>query len=173
MTASTPDPALADPMLRVLRERHPDVDVVLLPRPVPPPGSPTMDAAQLAALSAAADAAVGDVLARLAREGAWTGAERGGRWRTDEWGLVHYESVASVADLGEGGNISLLRATGAALVDLGWQARPVSGDPPGLAARRGPLAAAATVRPTELVLTLRTARVRRASDPFGGSGDPR
>jgi hypothetical protein len=59
----------------------------------------------------------------------------------------------------------LLRRTGAVLVGLGWQARPVPGDRPRLVARRrGGLEAVATVRPTSLVLTVRTAKFRAAEE---------
>jgi hypothetical protein len=55
---AVPDPALADPMLRVLRERHPEVDVVVLPGPVPPaPDTPRLDPAVLAATAGATAAA--------------------------------------------------------------------------------------------------------------------
>ena len=172
MTSSAPDPAAAHPMLHVLRERHPEVDVVVLPGPVPPRAdTPTLDTAQLAELAQAADDALADVLAGLSRQAAWTGAERGGRWRTDEWGLVHYESVASVRDLAEGGNVALLRTTGSVLVEQGWRARPLPGDPSRLAARRGALDASASVRPAELVLSVRTARVRRADEVPGHEGE--
>jgi hypothetical protein len=162
--AAVPDPAMADPMLRVLRERHPEVDVVVLPGPVPPASdTPRLDPAGLTAMAQGSDALVGDLLAQLSRETAWTGAERFSRWHTDEWGRAWYESGAVVGDLAEGDNIALLRATGAALVDLGWRARPVPGDRPRLEARRGSgadsVTASATVRPTELVLITRTLRV--------------
>lgn len=162
--AAAPDPALADPMLRVLRERHPEVDVVVLPGPVPPaPDSPRVDPAGLTAMAARLDEQVGDLLAALSREPGWTGAERFSRWHTDEWGRQWYESGAVVGGLAEGDAVALLRATGAALVALGWRARPVPGDRPRLEAARGTgtggVSARATVRPRELVLTTRTLRV--------------
>ena len=90
---------------------------------------------------------------------------RDGRWHTDEWDQTWYECVAVVGGLADGDNVALLRATGNALVGLGWQARPVPGDRPRLVARRrGGFEAAATVRPTSLVLTLRTAKVRSAEE---------
>lgn len=148
-------------MLRVLRERHPEVDVVVLPGPVPPRAdTPTLDTAQLTELAAQADSLMGDLLARLSRNREWTGAERSGRWRTDEWGLVSYETAASVRELAEGGDVSMLRATGASLVGLGWQARPVPGTRPRLEARRRGFTGTATIRPAELVVTVRTVPVR-------------
>ena len=39
-----PDPTLDDPMLRVLRERHPEVDIVVLPQTAPAPLAPELAA---------------------------------------------------------------------------------------------------------------------------------
>ena len=168
MTSSAPDPAAADPMLRVLRERHPEVDVVVLPAPVPPrPDTPTLDSEQLAHLAAEADSLVGDLLARLARSPHWTGGRRSGRWRSDEWGQVSYESVATVEDVPEGGPVPLLRDTGAALVDLGWQARPLPSARPGLEARRPGFRATARVRRDGVVVRVRSVPVRAHSQPAG------
>jgi hypothetical protein len=159
-------------MLRVLRERHPEVDVVLLPQTAPAT-APAATPAQRAALAADVDGSLGDLLARLSRDPAWVGATRDARWRTDEWGLLWYESSAVLGPLAEGGNVALLRAVGHALLDVGWQARPVPGDRPRLVARRrGGLSATATVRPNELVVTVRTAKVRDAS-PEATSADGR
>ena len=54
MASLPPDPALADPMMRELRERHPEVDVVLLP-PVAPLDEPSATAAQCLARTRHAD----------------------------------------------------------------------------------------------------------------------
>lgn len=153
------DPALADPMLRVLREQHPEVDIVLLPQGRPEPVVPELDAEGRDALVADVEKALDDLLARL-RTGTHAVVRDAG-WHTDEWDQSWFEATAVVEGLGEGGNVTLLRATGQALVDLGWQARPVPGDRPRLVGRRrGGLEAAAAVRPTSMVLTLRTAKVR-------------
>lgn len=156
------DPALplADPMLRVLRERHPEVDVVVLPQPVPVPQLPELGHAEREAFAADLERLLDDLLGRLPGAGS---VRRDGRWHTDEWDQSWYECVAVVGGLTDGDNITLLRSTGNALVGLGWQARPVPGDRPRLVARRrGGFEAAATVRPTSLVLTVRTAKVRSA-----------
>lgn len=158
-----PDPALADPMLRVVREQHPEVDIVVLPQTRPAPAVPVLDAERRTTLAADAEHALDDLLQRLQHDPHAT--ERDASWHTDEWGLSWYEAVAVVGDLGEGDNVALLRSTGRALLDLGWQARPVPGDRPRLVARRrGGLEAAGTVRPTSVVLTVRTAKVRAAEE---------
>ncbi|RYC03849.1 hypothetical protein [Nocardioides zhouii] len=160
-----PDPTLSDPMLRVVRERHPEVDIVVLPQPVPVPQLPELGPGQREAFAADLERLLDDLLARLAGAGS---VRRDGRWHTDEWDQSWYECVAVVGGLADGDNIALLRATGNALVGLGWQARPVSGDRPRLVARRrGGFEAAATVRPTSLVLTLRTAKVGSAAEVTG------
>ncbi len=157
------DPAMADPMLRVLRERHPEVDVVVLPQPAPAAVVPALAADERGVLASDVERLVDDLLVRLAPGD--RAPAREGRWHTDEFDQTWYESVAVVGDLGRGENVTLLRATGNALVGLGWQARPVPGDRPRLVARRrGGFEAAATVRPTSLVLTVRTAKVRAAEE---------
>ncbi|MCF6379191.1 hypothetical protein L2K70_16385 [Nocardioides KLBMP 9356] len=164
--AGPPDPTADDPMLRVLRERHPEVDIVVLPQNAPAPVAPVLTADERDALAVGVERLLDDLLARLAL-GDRT-ATREGRWHTDEWDQTWYEAVAVVEDLGRGENVTLLRSTGNALVGLGWQARPVPGDRPRLVARRrGGFEAAATVRPTALVVTVRTAKVRAAEGAAG------
>lgn len=156
--SAQPDPTLADPMLRVLRQRHPEVDIVVLPQPAPVPELPELGPAQREAFAVDLERLLDDLLGRL--PGARS-VRRDGRWHTDEWDQSWYECVAVV----DGDNVALLRSTGNALVGLGWQARPVPGDRPRLVARRrGGFEAAATVRPASLVLTLRTAKVRAAQE---------
>ncbi|MBS2938557.1 hypothetical protein KDN32_12475 [Nocardioides sp. J2M5] len=158
-----PDAAMADPMLRVLRERHPEVDVVVLPRNEPAPAVPTLDAGARDTLAADVEASLDGLLARVVTVAAPIG--RDGGWHTDEWGQQWYESVAVVGPLEEGLNVALLRATGHVLVGLGWQARPVPGSRPRLEARRrGGLTATAAVRPDALVVKLRTVLVRPAAE---------
>lgn len=156
-----PDPLQADPMLRVLRERHPEVDIVVLPQGSPARRAPEVDQLGRDALADDLERALDDLVDRLGSGAPLGSVLRDHRWQTDEWDQTWYEAVAVVDELAEGQNVALLRATGQALVDLGWQARPVPGDRPRLVARRrGGAEATATVRPTALVLTLRTAKVR-------------
>ena len=157
------DPTPNDPMLRVLRERHPEVDVVVLPQQAPAPLAPELGADEREVLAADVERLVDDLLERLTI--GERRVTRDGRWHTDEWDQSWYEGVAVVGDLDPGDNVTLLRATGNALVGLGWQARPVPGDRPRLVGRRrGGFEAAARVRPASLVLTMRTAKVRAAGE---------
>lgn len=64
-----PDPTLDDPMLRVLRERHPEVDIVVLPQNAPAPVAPDLAADEREVLAAGVDRLVDDLLARLDLEG--------------------------------------------------------------------------------------------------------
>ena len=160
-----PDPALADPMLRVLREQHPEVDIVVLPQTAPAPQVSELSALERQALSAGLDSSLDDLLARIAAAPAAGPVRRDGSWHTDEWDQTWFETYAVVGPLADGDNMSLLRATAAALVGLGWQVRPVPGDRPRLVGRRrGGLEASATVRPGSLVITLRTAKVRAVGE---------
>lgn len=160
-----PDPTLNDPMLRVLRERHPEVDIVVLPQTAPV-AAPALDLDQREALAADTERLADDLLGRLPAGD--HSLAREGRWHTDEWDQSWYECVAVVGGLDVGENVTLLRSTGNALVGLGWRARPVPGDRPRLLARRrGGFEATATVRPTSLVLTLRTVTVRVVSEVAG------
>jgi len=169
MATPPTDPALADPMFRELRQRHPDVDIVLLPpQPVVAEAEiPSLTALECSALVDDLDALVGDVLARISLDPAWTGAEQAGHWRTDEQGLTFHETAAEVGDLPEGANIALLRTAAAAFVGLGWQVKPVPGDRPRLVARRGPFSASATVRSDAFILKASTAHVRRIASVEG------
>ena len=165
------DPTLGDPLFRELRQQHPEVDIVLLPPQVPlaEPRVPAADAEQRGALADSLERHVDDLVARLSRERAWTAEQRAGRWITDEWGHTCYETAVEVTELADGDNIALLRATGNALVGLGWQARPVPGDRPRITARRGGgETAAARVRASSLVITARTPLVRVVDAPVAG-----
>lgn len=163
--AAAPDPVTSDPMLRVLRERHPEVDIVVLPQGAPARRAPDVDGPGRDALSGDLERVLDAALERLGSEGPLHSVRRDHRWHTDEWDHTWYEAVAVVDELAPGDNVALLRATGRCLVDLGWQARPVAGDRPRLVARRRDGSeAAATVRPTTMVLRLRTAKVRAVEE---------
>ena len=164
MTASAPDPALADPMLRVLRERHPEVDIVVLPQTAPAPRAPDLTSAQRGALAGDVERSLDDLLDRLATHPAGGQVRRDATWHSDECDQTWYECAAGAGPRGVRDTLALRRAPGADRAGLGWRARPVPGDRPRLEARRGALVAAATVRPDGLVLTLHTAKVRVADE---------
>ncbi|QBX56686.1 hypothetical protein EXE58_15270 [Nocardioides seonyuensis] len=168
MTAHTPeDPIEADPMLRVLRERHPEVEIVLLPGPVAPdrPATPLASPADLAGLAREVDDLLDSLVSRLARHQAWPAdPAREARWRHEPSAgarsrFVHREVVVVAAGLAEGDNVALLRATGNALLGLGWDARPVAGSAPRLVARRGAARASALVRPGSLQVVVTSGHV--------------
>src|SRR5687767_9914602 len=124
MATPPTDPTLVDALFRELRQRHPEVDIVLLPpqATVAEPRVPEADAEQRGALAESLEQHVDDLVARLSHEPGWTAEERAGRWITDEWGHTCYETAVEVTRLADGDNIALLRSTGNALVGLGWQA---------------------------------------------------
>ncbi len=170
MATPPTDPTQVDPLFRELRQRHPEVDIVLLPQQAPAaePRVPAAGQAQRGALAESLERHLDDLVARLSREPAWTAEQRAGRWITDEWGHVCFETAIEVTGLTPGDNIALLRATGNALTGLGWQAQPVPGDRPRITARRrGGETAAAKVRESSLVITARTPLVRPVEGDAG------
>lgn len=173
MTAHTPeDPIDADPMLRVLRERHPNVDVVLLPGPAEPVGhgAPLATATDLAALAGETEALMDALVARLARHAAWPDdVQRESRWRRERGPVpssrfAHREAVLVAGGLADGDNVALLRAAGNALLGLGWRARPVAGAAPRLVARRGAFSASALVREASLQVVVSSGHVLTGSE---------
>lgn len=130
----TEDPVAADPMMRTLRERHPDVNIVLLPPVEPIVDQPSATPAQCRALQQHADA----VLATLA-----SSVEREPSTRVDYWwSQAHPEvrrwvTAASFADLGDGA-VPLLRSLGNVLVRLGWEPRPAADGSPRVRGVAGP-----------------------------------
>ena len=174
MTHVTPEPGpTGNPMLEVLRERHPEVDIVVLPDPVVERAEARATGAAAAGAPASGESAgtpvlspatvaqtleslTQDLMARIGEQPAWQGAQldRGVQWHRTPEGYRYVESVVAAAGLEPGDNIALLRATGNALLGLGWLARPVSGDRPRLVARRGTFRATAAARPDGLVVTI-------------------
>lgn len=157
----------AHPMMRVLRERHPDVDVVLLPDPtaqrVEGAVIPSATSDDLARLARATEHLLDAMTARLARHPAWpSDSRRESRWEgaAREGGTIaHREAVLVAGGLTEGDNIALLRAAGNAFLGHGWQARPVPGGRPRLVARRGRFTASAMVHVDSLQVTVSSEHV--------------
>ncbi|WP_457205871.1 hypothetical protein [Nocardioides sp. P5_C9_2] len=134
MASLPPDPALADPMLRELRERHPDVDIVLLP-PVRPLDVPVATTAQCRSRMRHADRVLTTLSERLDREP----TTRADYW----WGQDHPEvrrwvTAAAFGDLGDEGGVALLRRLADTLVQLGWEPRPAADGSPRVRGVAGP-----------------------------------
>ncbi len=129
---ASPDPTATDPFFRVLRERHPDVDVVLLPPTRPRPADPdawdgdpevvsddALEALRLVSVALGTDLPVG---ARF--------------WKHHEEAAQQHLSVTTSMSA-PGREVPELRRLGQALVDLGWLAAPLERDErPTLEARR-------------------------------------
>lgn len=127
-----PDPTATDPFFRVLRERHPDVDVVLLPSTQPRPADPD-------AWSGDPDAVADDAREALRVLGVSLGTDlpAGVRfWKHhEEAAQQHLVVVTSFAASGR--EVPELRRVGQALLDLGWRAAPLEReDRPTLEAHR-------------------------------------
>lgn len=125
----------ADPMMRVLHERHPDVNIVLLP-PVPPVVDlPVATWAQCRGLQDHAERVLDTLTSRLAREPVA---------RTDYWwGQAHPEVrrwvlAVTFGDFDEHGDIEFLRALGNLLIELRWDPRPAADGSPQLRGVAGP-----------------------------------
>lgn len=159
MSERTPDPRLTNPMLQVLRQRHPEVDVVELPDrglwPADTSGVSPAVRADRDDLARQLDQTLGEVLDRLRAEAAWPDdAETVVRWRMQPGGLGHREVVSVASGLAEGDNMVLLRSCADAMLALGWRVRPFLGASPRFIARRHGLSAAVMVREAALVLRL-------------------
>ena len=145
------DPALADPMFRELRRRHPDVDVVLLPAPDPAAHPPLAGPGQVRALRAHMDAVLGAVGGRLGLEP----EEPVRLWWPQAHPLCHRRVVRSAfRDEGRRTPVELLRETADALVALGWDTRPSADRSPRLRAVAGPVELVARATPDALAVRL-------------------
>lgn len=144
------DLVAADPMMRTLRERHPDVNIVLLPPVEPITDRPSATPAQCRALQQHADT----VLATVSR-----GAEREPSTRVDYWWSQNHPEVrrwvtaASYADLGDGA-VPMLRSVGNLLVRLGWEPRPAADGSPRLRGVAGPFELVASAVGDTVSITL-------------------
>lgn len=129
------DQVAADPMMRILRERHPDVNIVLLPPVEPLLDQPSATPAQCRAVQKHADT----VLATLSLNVEQEPSTRVDYW----WSQTHPEvrrwvTAATYADLGDDGAIPLLRTLGNLLARLGWEPRPAADGSPRIRGVAGP-----------------------------------
>lgn len=132
---SPEDPVTADPMMRILRERHPDVNIVLLPPVEPILDRPSATPAQCLAFQKHA----ATVLATLSLNVGHEPSTRVDYW----WSQGHPEvrrwvTKASYADLGDDGAIPLLKTLGNLLARLGWEPRPAADGSPRIRGVAGP-----------------------------------
>jgi len=128
-------PVAADPMMRILRERHPDVNIVLLPPVEPIVDRPSATSAQCRAVQHHADTVLATLSLNVEREP----STRADYW----WSQSHPEvrrwvTAASYADLGDEGALSLLRTLGNLLAHLGWEPRPAADGSPRIRGVAGP-----------------------------------
>lgn len=132
--AST-DPAITDPFFRALRQRHPDVDVVMLPpQPTTPPGLPAAGVEDCLASAHHVDEVLGSLLVRLEGQ---PGRRLAFWWEQDHPLVRRRVAAATLTGLEDG--VEALRRLGDALLELGWDTRPVGDDPPRLRAVAGPV----------------------------------
>lgn len=127
-----PDPTATDPFFRVLRERHPDVDVVLLPPTQPRPADPD-------AWSGDPEAVADDARETLRVLGVSLGTDlpAGVRFWKHHEEAAQQHLVVATSFAAPGREVPELRRVGQALLDLGWRAAPLEReDRPTLEAHR-------------------------------------
>ncbi|HXH77503.1 hypothetical protein [Nocardioides sp.] len=129
------DVVAADPMMRILRERHPDVNIVLLPPVEPLDDQPAATLGQCRSVQQHAST----VLSTLSTEIGLEPSTRVDYW----WSQNHPEvrrwvTAASYTDLGQGGAVALLRTLGNLLARLGWDPRPAADGNPRVRGSAGP-----------------------------------
>jgi hypothetical protein len=151
MAPLPPDPALVDPMMRELRERHPDVDIVLLP-PVQPLDAPAATTAQCQARMLHADRVLATLSERLGREPT---ARADYWWSQDHPDVRRWVTAAAYGDLDDEGPVPLLRRLANTLVHLGWEPRPAADGSPRVRGVAGPfeLVAEATEEAVSVTIT--------------------
>lgn len=166
------DPAVLDedPFWAVVRRRHPDLDIVVLPdEPAVPVLGPD-DAIVVARAAAAELVAAWQLLLPTMGAAAAAGAGVGPsvRWGAGDGGFsVVLDS--SVTGLGQEGGVVLLRALLGVLGREGWGLRPTTrGDLPTLRARHGQVDMEATAGPGATVITLATSVLPLASADLDG-----
>lgn len=126
----------ADPMMRILRERHPDVNIVLLP-PVAPVGDrPSATLAQCRSVQQHADTVLSTVSQDLGHE---PSTQVDYWWSQDHPEVRRWVTAATYPDLGDGGAVPALRSLGNLLVRLGWEPRPATDGSPRIRGVAGPL----------------------------------
>lgn len=145
------DVVAADPMMRVLRERHPDVNIVLLPPVEPVLDQPRATPAQCRAVQQHA----ATVLETLSHSLGLEPSKQADYW----WSQAHPElrrwvAALSYADLGADGGVALLRSLANLLIELGWGPRAAADGSPKLRGVAGPFELIASAADDAVSLTL-------------------
>ena len=131
-----------DPFFRVLRERHPEVDLVILPPVAPPaPDEPRLDLVEARRLQDEVEGVLDDLGARL---GPYA-LEPTVTWRQSSQSLRH--QLTGRALLASRRPVDTLRRLGDTLLNLGWSAGPVDGPAPRIEAARGDVRLVVTAQP--------------------------
>jgi hypothetical protein len=125
MPDRTGDPALDDPFFRVVRERHPDIDLVMLPPVVlPPTVQDPAEEARAQALLAKVDETL-DAVRLAVRVASGLSMEISASWSTGSATGSRRRIARAVShDVPPAEAVSALRAIGNRLLALGWDARP-------------------------------------------------
>lgn len=148
------DPALTNPLLRRLRQDHPDVDIVILPPEVAAPETESDEVAQRAATAIAQSRrTLAHLLAVTGRPDAPTVEVWSTHSRT---GSRQRVSRALAADLPESEVATMLEQVGDWLLADGWDARPYADGSSRLRAVRNDLVLEATGWRTSVEVELRS-----------------
>lgn len=140
--AHVDDPLAGDPFFRVLNERHPEVDLVILPQvTVPAPDEPRVDPATARTQEEVISSVLDDLGARL---GPYA-VEPRVSWRQASQSVRHQATGRAVLATRE--PVPTLRRLGDTLFNLGWSAGPVPGGSPRLEATRDGVRLTATAMP--------------------------
>lgn len=129
------DQVAADPMMRIVRERHPDVDIVLLPPIEPILDRPSATPAQCRAIEQHADTVLATLSLNLEHE---TASRVDYWWSQSHPEMRRWVTAANYVDLGDDGALALLRDLGNLLARLGWEPRPAADGSPRIRGVAGP-----------------------------------
>jgi hypothetical protein len=142
------DAARGDPFFGVLRRRHPDVDLVMLP---PLSAEPPAGAAAFPARARAVEQhAVRALEALWDRLGVRPVGVSAHWWAQARTGTHRHVVRATVTGLSADDTTPLLRDLGDALLALGWDARPAGGARPRIVARVAGLVLTAVAEDTSV-----------------------
>lgn len=141
-----------EPFFRVLRDRHPDVDLVILPPIEAAPDQALAPVDEVVAVARAARAALDELLAAIGQP--QPDARHDG-WRAADSPFVHtYVVRAALRGIAEGEAVPVLRTIGDTLLAQGWDARQALDRAAGIVAGDGRHVIEAEVVATSIDLRL-------------------